>query len=294
MSPKVTITATIGAIVIAALVALSGASNSESFGGIQIFVWCAIISFGIQWLAFIPAWMNHSEHFFDLTGSMTYLTVAGFAIFTVPSLDFRSIVLMLMIGVWAVRLGTFLFTRVKSVGADTRFDVMKYQFSWFLMTWTLQGLWVFLTSAAALAAITTKQPEEFGLFGVVGLIIWVIGFSIEVVADEQKRRFRNEVNEQGHQVNRGTFIRTGLWKYSRHPNYFGEITLWVGVAVIAIPVLSGWSFVALISPIFVYLLLVKVSGIPMLESSANKRWSDNPEYQRYKESTPLLLLKPRR
>ncbi len=199
-----------------------------------------------------------------------------------------------MVGLWAVRLGTFLYTRVKSVGADTRFDVMKYDFFWFLMTWTLQGLWVFLTSAAALAAVTAAGQEKFGVLGIAGLSIWIIGFVIEITADEQKRRFRNEINDQGHQVNRGTFIRSGLWKYSRHPNYFGEITLWIGVAVIALPVLSGWTFVTLVSPVFVYLLLSKISGIPMLEASANKRWGDNPEYQRYKKETPVLFLKFRR
>ncbi len=294
MARKVTIFSTVGAVIVGALVALAGASNSASFGGMPVFAWCAIISFGVQWVAFIPAWKNHSERFFDLTGSLTYLTVTVFVLLTVPSLDLRSTLLIIMIGLWALRLGTFLYSRVKSVGADTRFDVMKYEFFWFLMTWTLQGLWVFLTSTAALAAITVTQQEEFGVLGIVGLSIWMVGFSVEVIADEQKRRFRNEINDQGNQVNRGTFIRTGLWKYSRHPNYFGEIALWVGVAVIAFPVLSGWSFVTLISPAFVYLLLTKVSGIPMLEASANKRWGDNPEYQKYKKDTPMLFLKPRR
>ncbi len=294
MARKVTILSTVVAVIVGTLVALAGASNSESFGGMPIFAWCAIISFGVQWIAFIPAWKNHSEHFFDLTGSLTYLTVTIFAALTIPSLDLRATLLTFMVGFWAVRLGTFLYTRVKSVGADTRFDVMKYDFFWFLMTWTLQGLWVFLTSAAALAAVTAAGQEKFSVLGIAGLSIWIIGFVIEITADEQKRRFRNEINDQGHQVNRGTFIRSGLWKYSRHPNYFGEITLWIGIAVIALPVLSGWTFVTLVSPVFVYLLLSKISGIPMLEASANKRWGDNPEYQRYKKETPVLFLKFRR
>ena len=294
MARKVTIFSTVVAVIVGTLVALAGASNSESFGGMPIFAWCAIISFGVQWVAFIPAWKNHSEHFFDLTGSLTYLTVTIFAALTIPSLDLRATLLTFMVGFWAVRLGTFLYTRVKSVGADTRFDVMKYDFFWFLMTWTLQGLWVFLTSAAALAAVTAAGQEKFSVLGIAGLSIWIIGFVIEITADEQKRRFRNEINDQGNQVNRGTFIRSGLWKYSRHPNYFGEITLWVGIAVIALPVLSGWTFVTLVSPVFVYLLLSKISGIPMLEASANKRWGDNPEYQRYKKETPVIFLKFRR
>ncbi len=139
MARKVTIFSTVVAVIVGALVALAGASNSEAFGGIPIFVWCAIISFGVQWIAFIPAWKNHSEHFFDLTGSLTYLIVMIFAALTVPSLDLRATLLVIMVGLWAVRLGAFLYMRVKSVGADTRFDAMKYDFFLVLNDMDLAG-----------------------------------------------------------------------------------------------------------------------------------------------------------
>ncbi|MFT7265036.1 MAG: steroid 5-alpha reductase family enzyme, partial [Halioglobus sp.] len=119
-----------------------------------------------------------------------------------------------------------------------------------------------------------------------GGLIWVTGFAIEVIADNQKGRFRSVA------ANRDTFINHGLWKYSRHPNYFGEILLWLGIAVAAFPVLSGWQYVTLVSPVFVYLLLTQVSGVKMLEARALRRWGDNEAYQAYLKRTPALVLNP--
>jgi steroid 5-alpha reductase family enzyme len=115
------------------------------------------------------------------------------------------------------------------------------------------------------------------------LFVWIVGFTVEVVSDRQKRRFRQDP------ANAGRFITTGLWAWSRHPNYFGEIVLWLGIALIALPALSGWQYVTLISPLFVYLLLSRVSGIPPLESRAEERWGNDPEFQAYKARTPVLF-----
>ena len=93
-------------------------------------------------------------------------------------------------------------------------------------------------------------------------------------------------------ANKGTFISTGLWAWSRHPNYFGEITLWLGIAVIAFPALSGWQYVTLISPVFVYVLLAHISGVPLLERRGQKKWGHEEAYQEYVRRTPSLLLKP--
>lgn len=187
--------------------------------------------------------------------------------------------------VWAVRLGSFLFMRVKQDGKDDRFTIMKTQFHWFLMTWTLGGLWVFLTMASGLAAITSDTTQPFGLMAYLGLALWIFGFSIEVIADRQKRVFKK--NQQKDK----DFITSGLWAWSRHPNYFGEITLWIGLTLIALPVLSGWQLVTLISPVFVYILLTKISGIPLLENRGMKKWGSDPEYIDYVNRTPALILK---
>jgi steroid 5-alpha reductase family enzyme len=156
----------------------------------------------------------------------------------------------------------------------------------FLLAWTLQGLWVLLTAAAALAVITGGVSKPLGLVGAIGIAIWAAGLLIEIVADQQKSQFKKDP------ANKGKFIGTGLWAWSRHPNYFGEIVLWVGMAIVAIPVLQGWQWATLISPVFVYFLLTKVSGVPMLEDAADERWGGQDDYEDYKRRTPVLFLKP--
>ena len=262
-------------------VAVSASIGSDS--AISVFLLCGIVAYGVQWVGFVAAWLKHTEHFFDLTGSITYVTVISIALLFSKNVGTRSVILAIIVITWALRLGSFLVLRVKRQGSDSRFNVMKHKFAWFLFTWTVQGLWVLVTASAALAAITSADDKNFGLIGFLGLLIWVLGFSIEVISDEAKRKFRSQ------EENKDRFISSGLWAISRHPNYLGEILLWTGVAIIAIPALSGWSFVTLVSPLFVWLLLTKISGIPMLEKKADRRWKGDLEYERYKASTPVLF-----
>jgi steroid 5-alpha reductase family enzyme len=179
--------------------------------------------------------------------------------------------------------GTFLFSRIRKAGKDDRFDEIKPSFIRFLNAWTIQALWVTFTASAALIGITTAARKDLDLFALIGFLVWLAGFSIEVIADAQKSRFNADP------ANRGKFIRTGLWSRSRHPNYFGEILLWVGVLIITLPVLHGWQWVALISPLFVAFLLTRVSGIPLLEKKADAKWGGQAEYEEYKKNTPVLI-----
>lgn len=264
-------------------VALAGSQGGATVFGIPLFALSVGLAFLIQWLAFIPAYLLQSERFFDLMGSITYISVTTIAVLLSPEIDGRSVLLLALVGVWAARLGTFLFRRIHKAGKDGRFDEIKPSFIRFLNAWTLQGLWVTFTLAAALAAITTTTRRELGLFALIGFLVWVFGFGIEVAADTQKSRFRARPE------NKGRFINTGLWARSRHPNYFGEIVLWIGVAIIALPILQGWGWVALISPVFVTLLLTRVSGVPMLERRADEKWGGQEDYEAYKERTPVLI-----
>ena len=268
-------------------VALAGSQGGASAFGIPIFALAVGLVFVIQWLAFIPAYLRQDESFFDLTGSLTYITVTILAVALSPVVDGRSILLLALVVVWAARLGTFLFRRVRKAGKDARFDDIKPSFIRFLNTWTLQGLWITFTLAAALAAITTNTRKELGLFAVAGFLVWLFGFAMEVVADLQKSRFRADPK------NKGKFITTGLWAWSRHPNYFGEIVLWVGVAIIALPVLRGWQWITLISPVFVALLITRISGVPILEKRADEKWGGQQDYEAYKAQTPVLIPRPR-
>lgn len=285
MKKSVTIPATIVSILIGLLIAVAGREGSETYNGVSIFVICASISYILHWIIFIPSYIFQTEHYFDLTGSISYLTAIGVGFYLNPSIDPRDLIIGAMIVIWAIRLGSFLFMRVKQDGKDGRFTVMKTQFHWFLMTWTLGGLWVFLTMAAGLAAITSNTTAPLGVMAYIGIGLWIFGFAIEVIADRQKRAFKKKPNKEK------DFITSGLWAWSRHPNYFGEITLWLGLTLIALPVLSGWQLITLISPVFVYVLLTRISGIPMLETRGMKKWGADPEYMDYISKTPSLILR---
>ncbi|MBN1934892.1 MAG: DUF1295 domain-containing protein [Anaerolineae bacterium] len=270
-------------MLIGLLFALAGSQGGTLVVGVPLFALAVGLAFLIQWLAFIPAYLLQTEKFFDLTGSITYISIITIAVFFSTGVDGRSILLWVLVVIWAIRLGTFLFGRIKKAGKDDRFDEIKPSFIRFLNVWTIQGLWVTLTMAAALVAITTANKKELDLFALTGFLVWAFGFAIEVVADLQKSRFSANPD------NKGKFIQTGLWSRSRHPNYFGEIVLWIGVAVIALPVLQGWQWVALISPVFVTLLLTRVSGVPLLEKKADKKWGGQEDYESYKKRTPVLI-----
>ncbi|MGB0668603.1 MAG: DUF1295 domain-containing protein [Porticoccaceae bacterium] len=272
-------------LVIGALILQAGSQGSIQVEGLPLFFICGAIGFVLHWTIFIPSFAFQTEHYFDLTGSLSYVSTVLAAIYLNPNLDIRDLIICAMIVIWAVRLGSFLFWRIKKDGQDKRFVVMRTQFTWFLMTWTLGGLWVLVTMAAGLAAMTSDTSIPLGPLAYLGIALWLIGMLIEVVADNQKTRFRKAPE------NRDRFITTGLWAWSRHPNYFGEITLWLGLSLVALPVLSGWQLATLISPIFVYVLLTKVSGIPLLERMAKKKWGSDPEFLAYTESTPVLMLR---
>lgn len=276
----------IAAIVIGALISLAGSDGSSQAGSLPVFALCGLLAFLINWIVFLPSSAAKTEKYYDLTGSVTYVSIVLVAALLSDDLDARAFIAAAMVVIWALRLGTFLFRRIRRDGRDGRFDEIKVSPIRFFSAWTIQGLWVLLTAAAALAIITTTERMDLGWVGYLGIVVWLVGFTIEVVADRQKSAFRQNPD------NKGRFIATGLWAWSRHPNYFGEITLWTGMAIMAIPILSGWQWVVLISPVFVTVLLTRVSGIPMLEKRSDERWGDEEEYQRYKESTPVLVPRP--
>ena len=254
----------------------------------SLLVEAALLIFGIQVVVFIPSYLAQTEHFYDLTGGITYLSTMAFMAYRhqeiFGSWDPRSLVLTALIGIWAIRLSSFLFTRVKRVGKDGRFDSLKTSFTRFLLTWMLQGLWVFMCTYPALIALGSPTKNETIFLGI-GAVVWLLGWLYEVVADTQKTNFNKDPK------NVGKFIDIGVWKQSRHPNYVGELVLWTGITIIAAPVYEGTQWLALITPLFVYWLLNKVSGVNLLEERADKKWGDDPAYQQYKKDTPVFFPK---
>lgn len=274
------------AVAIGVLMALAGSDGGTRLGAVPVFALCGALAFAINWLAFIPAALARTEHFYDLVGGLTYVLVTTVAVLLSGPLDLRATLVAGMVMVWSLRLATFLFLRISKSGRDSRFDKIKTRPLRFLVAWTLQGLWVLLTAGAALAVITGGARVPLGVIGGIGITVWASGLFIEIVADRQKSQFRADPD------NAGKFISTGLWAWSRHPNYFGEIVLWTGMAIVALPVLQGWQWATLISPLFVAFLLIRVSGIPLLEENADKRWGGDSDYEDYKRSTPVLIPKP--
>ena len=260
--------------------------NSIQVDGVNLLLQILIIAFAIQWIAYIPAYFFQTETFYDLTGSLTYLSVFIYCLIATQSFEnliYGNLIVAGAVIIWAIRLGSFLFARVHKSGKDGRFDSIKTSFSQFLMTWTLQGMWVFICSSAALVAISS--PTGIIMNGVffAGFILFVLGFIVEIVADNQKSVFRSKSENQD------AFINQGLWSRSRHPNYFGEITLWTGITVMSLPSFTGMNYLAIFSPVFTYLLLNHISGIRILEARGKEKWGHLDEYNQYKKDTPKLF-----
>lgn len=262
--------------------AVAGGSAGGTLGGIPLFVLAVLAAFAIQIVAYIPAALLRTEKFFDLTGGLTFALVAVALLIASPA-GVRGWVLAAMIVIWGVRLSVFLFVRVRAHGSDGRFDDIKGNPLAFLRVWIMQGLWVAVTSSAAWVGITAIDRRGFDAWIVVGGVVWLTGLVLEIAADAQKAAFRRDP------AHRGRFIDTGVWSWSRHPNYLGEILVWIGVAIVALPAASGWQWVTVISPVFVVLLLTRVSGIPLLERRADERWGDEAAYREYKARTPVLV-----
>ena len=255
---------------------------------IELITYAVIISFILQWTLFILAYIFQTEKFYDITGSINYISIVIYIYYhnyITHGFNLGNLILSSLIFIWAIRLGIFLFLRIQNDGEDKRFRSIKPSPSKFFMTWTLQATWVSICSLCALTGISSDSGIIINNLFFIGVIFFVLGFVIEVVADSQKTKFRKNPK------NKNIFINSGLWAYSRHPNYLGEIFIWTGISVISFSSLSNLQFVTLISPIFTYVLLVYVSGVRLLEASGNEKWGHLKSYKEYIEKTPRLLFK---
>ena len=276
-------------ILIPSTLSLFISDNSISINGYPVLFYCVLISFTIHLIIFIPSAIMKNEKFYDFTGMIAYLSIIIFALqqkYTqIHSIDIYSLVLSLLISIWTLRLGIFLFYRVLKVGEDIRFKDVKNNALKFFVWFSISSLWVSLTTMAAMNVVTSKNYHQDLTLLYIGTMIWVFGFLFEIISDYQKIKFKNN------SLNKNKFIDSGLWSISRHPNYFGEIILWIGIYIITLPSTSGLEYLGIISPLFVIILLNKVSGINLLEASADKKWGSSKEYQKYKKITPKLIPK---
>ncbi|NTV23036.1 MAG: DUF1295 domain-containing protein [Nanoarchaeota archaeon] len=240
-----------------------------------------LVTILIQMLGFIIAFMKKTDKLTDMFYGLGFIVLAGYWFFQGQHDLFRTL-LFFMIILWAIRLSVFLFIRISKIKKDDRFDAMRQSFFRFGGFWLLQAVAIFVISLSFVIALQKKDMQVAAL-SAFGLCVWVSGFIIEGISDYQKFKFK--------QANSG-FIKTGLWKYSRHPNYFGEILCWVGVYIYCVPLFFGLEHLAIVSPVFIASLLIFVSGIPILEKNADIRYGKDKQYLEYKKKTSVLILLP--
>lgn len=242
-----------------------------------------VISFIIQMVFFAFAATFKTDKVTDFSYSLSFVFISFLLMYLSEDLQILQIVVGTLVILWGVRLGTYLFTRILQIGKDDRFDDKRGHFVRFLFFWLIQtvAVWVIMIPTT----VFLKGTDRIELSGIiiVGLVFWVVGFIVETVGDAQKFTFKSK------DENRGKWIESGLWKISRHPNYFGETLLWWGIYLVAISHLGLQFWWIIVGPLFITLLLFFVSGINLLEKSANEKYKDNPAYQEYKKRTSIFI-----
>lgn len=246
----------------------------------------AFIDVAIQWGLWSVAAYFKTEVFYDLAGSSTFLYLAWQTLKWGNAYHTRQVIQTLFVSAWSLRLGSYLFVRIiNDKGVDKRFNRVRSNPFLFFVYWTVQAGWIWITLSPTmiLNSKRLRSQQELGASDFVGWTLWLTGFLLEVIADSQKSTFRSNPD------NHGKWVATGLWGISRHPNYLGEMMLWTGLFISASSVLRGKEWLSILSPAFVIFLLTKVSGIPLLERQANKRWGQMAEYQEYKRKVACLI-----
>ncbi|GAV83490.1 DUF1295 domain-containing protein [Cephalotus follicularis] len=246
----------------------------------------AIVTVGYQSFFFIITALLKFDKVTDFAGSTNFVILAVLTLVLKGSWHFRQVVLSLFVVIWGLRLGLFLLMRILQWGEDRRFDEMRSKLGRLAVFWIFQAVWVWTVSLPVTVVNASDRDPSLHAEDIIGWIMWSLGFLVEAIADQQKLGFKNSPE------NRGKWCNVGMWKYSRHPNYFGEIFLWWGIFVASTPVLEGAEWLVIIGPIFLTLLLLFVSGIPMLEESADKKFGNIAGYRAYKQTTSPLIPLP--
>ena len=257
-----------------------------------------IISIAINLLGWAISVAAETEKMYDLTGALSFIVVNLLAFVashdSESRSDVRSILALVVILLWAARLGAFLFTRVLS-RPDRRLTKYVHEPSSFLVLWAAQSAWVFFSSLPVLAlfALEDARAPYGSTWDLVATGVCVVAAVLQVVADEEKRVFRSVPR------NRGAFISTGLWSWSRHPNYFFQIVFAWGLSALCWPAVRiGAGFfggvLCCLGPALETFLILKISGIPLLEQAADDKWGDDYRYMKYKEATSVLIPFPPR
>jgi steroid 5-alpha reductase family enzyme len=245
-----------------------------------------VISVAIQAVFFAFAAGFKTDRVTDFSYSLSFILLTLAVLIVENAFYWPQILVASFIVVWAIRLGGYLFIRILKIGKDDRFDDKREDFVKFLGFWILQAtaVWTIMLPAVVFLSLDSQPP--FTWVSVIGVVLWAAGLVVEIVSDQQKYTFKNNPE------NRGRFIKSGLWQYSRHPNYFGEVLLWWGLFLVIAPALSGVLYLTILGPVSITVLILFVSGVPLLEKSADSKYGDSEEYEEYKRRTSIFLLRP--
>ena len=243
-----------------------------------VFINSLLIIVAINIAIYVWAYKNQSDHLTDISYSACFIGLAVFLYFVYSAKNQSSWLLLLMVLLWGFRLGGFLFYRIRKIGKDKRFNEFRGSWKGLLKFFLLQGISIWIISLPIMVFLTNHIHKEHSWLG---LVIWSAGWLIEAVADYQKFNFKQQYPD--------TFFEGGLFRHIRHPNYLGEILVWLGIFIFTIPSLNGWQWVSIVGPVWITFLLVKVSGIPLLEEKAWKKYGDDPEFKNYLDNSWRLI-----
>jgi len=244
------------------------------------------VTIGLQLFFFFIAYTCQFDKVTDIAGSMNFVILAWITFFLQGKYYIRQIVILAFVTTWGFRLGGFLLARVLSRGKDDRFDKLREHFFQFLGFWIFQILWVWIVSLPVIMVNAADVDVPLGSLDYAGFTLWVVGFLIESAADFGKKYFDSKPE------NRGKHVTGGVWNWSRHPNYFGEIILWLGIFLSSSSVYEAntrWAYFSIFSVIFTYFILVYGTGMPPAEQRSNKKWAGKPEWEAYKQRTSVLI-----
>lgn len=246
------------------------------------------VSLAINAFFFIFAAWTKTDYFTDITYSLGFILLSVYIYITQEPEDIISHILLAMVILWALRLGSYLFYRIIHIKTDHRFDERRNSVVRFGLFWLLQAVTTWVVMLPVFGIVSSGPDiERVPVTHIMPFSVsYLAGLAIETAADIQKYRFI--MNPAG----RNRFVNTGIWRYSRHPNYFGEIVIWWSIGLPGIFVFSGVQWLYLSGPIAITLLLIFVSGIPLLEKSADEKWGNDPEYTEYKSTTSILIPLP--
>jgi len=246
----------------------------------RLLITSGIIATSVQLPFFLMTLLGISDKMEDFAYGLSFIAIALGTLFLKGTHYLRQIVVTMLTVIWGLRISLFLLYRRYHM-KDFWLEPLKKNVRGIISFWIFQTMAVWMTALPLTMLNSFSHNPMTGVRDMLGYAMWMIGFIIECVADYQKFQFKQQHKDR--------FCNVGLYKFSRHPNYFGELLIWWGVMMMASPTMVGWTWISVLGPLFHTFMILFVTGIPPLEHKNNNQFQNNPAYQRYKANTPILI-----